>query len=111
MENYKVIKISDKDYGFKFTMKTLELIRDKTGTEYHEFIDHAARQPFAVLSDILICANKVYSRGEEIDEYDMDDLIEAMTGEQLQTLWTAFEESFVHLAEKMKSMRDGAKKK
>lgn len=111
MENFVVITVGEQEYGFKFTMKTLEVISEKTNLEYHELVDYCTSKPFSIMNVILLSANKVYNKGAELGEYEVDDLIEEMDADQLQEVWDAFEKSFVRLAEKMKAMRKGAKKK
>lgn len=112
MENFIVLNIGDHDYGFKFTMHAIDLICEKGGFDYHELIDRASSRPFAIMGLILRCSYENYHRGEKtLDVYQADDLIELMEPDQLQQFWDSFEKSFLRLAEKMKALREGAKKK
>jgi|GEM_PF-3588230 len=112
MENFVVISVDAQDYGFKFTLKSLDLICDKGGFDYHELLDAAAKKPFSVINLILQGGYENYHRGEKsLDVYQVDDLIEGMTPEQLQQVWECFELSFTRLADRMAALREGSKKK
>lgn len=107
-----MIHIAGEDYGFKFTLKSLDLICEKGGFDYHDLLDAAAKKPFSVLNLILRGGYENYHRGEKsMDVYQADDLIEAMEPDQLQQVWECFELSFTRLADRMQALRDGSKKK
>lgn len=117
MENFIKIKIGKKEYGFKFTMITLEKLSEKIGQaegrkiEYNELFDYLQGEPFGTLRRICVCSNKVYNEGKEMTEYQMDELIDQMSGEQITQIRDSFSSSLVRMMEKFKSFGDEAKKK
>jgi len=117
MENFIKIKIGKKEHGFKFTMITLEKLTEKLGQaegrkiEYHELFDYLHTEPFGTLRMICVCANMVYNEGKELTEYQMDEVIDQMSGEQIIQVRNAFKDSLVRMMEKFKSFAGESKKK
>ena len=111
MENFIKVKVGKKEYGFKFTMITLERLAKRSEKEYHELFDYLAGEPFAALNNIFICANAVYNQGEEMSEYEMDEVIDKMSGDQIVQVRDAFRDSLVRMMEKFQSFTSEAKKK
>ena len=106
-----VVKVEGKDYGFRFTMITLEKLGRRVGKEYHEIFDYLQKEPFGAMNNIFVCGNMVYNKGEEMSEYDMDDLIEAMTADQIKEVRSAFSESLAKMLDKFTKFADVESKK
>ena len=109
--NYVVTKIDGKEYGFKFTMITLEKLGKRVELEYHEIFDYLKKEPFGALNNVFVVANMVYNRGEEMNEYEMDDLITKMNEDQIRELRNAFRESLAKMIEKFASLAKEESKK
>ena len=105
------IKVDGKEYGFKFTMITVEKLGKRVGKEYHEVFDYLAKEPFGALNNVFVVANMVYNKGEAMDEYEMDELLEKMSEDQIRELRDAFRESLSKMIEKFASLGKEESKK
>jgi hypothetical protein len=112
MENFVVIEIDGQQYGFKFTLLTLEMMCEKNNLEYHELLEAATSKPFSVLNMIFQAGYERYHDGKKsLDKFTADDLIERMDDKDLQKIWNDFEMIFTRLADRMQILREGPKKK
>jgi len=108
MGNSIVKKINGKDRGFKFSLLMLELFSEKSGISLPGIAEHLEGKPFKSIIILLWAANKVYNKGKEVTDYEIDDWMSTMSQEDFQDIWNCFEDSTVDLLGKIEG---GTKKK
>jgi len=110
------LKIGKEEYGFKFTVITLEMFCEKAGIEYHEMFEYIEGNPFGIWREVFQAANAVYNKSDvcTLDKWDVDDLIDQMTAEQYKQLKDAFNDMLSRMLDKLKQFKpseDSPKKK
>ena len=111
MDNFIVITVGDKDYGFKFTMPTLERICRKEGLEYHQLGGFISKHTLSALMLILQCGNAVYEGGKELNDIEIGDIIDGMEGKQISEVIEVWNESLTHILTKLIAMQKADVKK
>ena len=77
-------KINGKEYGFKFTLLTLKKFCEYKDIGLNEFNSFLKKNYIDSVNTLLCAAIDVYTKGKDLlDEYQVDELIEQMTQEEL----------------------------
>lgn len=107
-----VKKVSDKEYGFKFTNLTIVKYCQLRGIEFHEFDEDRKNNFLASNNCMLRAAVDVYSKGTvQLSEYECDDLIEQMSQDEFNEVMGVYVQSMSSMLSKLTLAADSAAKK
>lgn len=101
------IEVNGKKVGFKFTILTMTDFCKRRGCNFSDYDKQFTNDPTGAVLDLLVCANNVHEKGNGMNVYEMDELIEAMTNDQLQEVMNEHSAGFVSFVDKF----SGSKKK
>lgn len=86
--------IDDKEWGFKFTLLTLKKFCEYKNIEVDKFDEFIRANFVDAMNTLLRAAIDVHSKGEKLlNEYEMDELIEKMTQEELTDIYKCYQDS------------------
>lgn len=107
MDNVIVKTIGGQEVGFKFSMLTLKKYSAKQQLEFYELFEQNKNAKhvniFSSYIALFQCAIAVYNKGDEPNEYEVDDLISDMEQGDLQDIWECCEQSYKDIVERVKA--------
>ena len=92
-----VLVINKKKVGLRFTNLTLEFLLEELKTDFSGMLDSVEKNPMAMINSLIMCANKVYTKGDEPSKYEVDEWIQLMSDEDLKEIFNMFKNSMTDL--------------
>ena len=102
-----IVDIDGKKIGFRFTILTMRDFCELRKCKFSEYDKQFVDDPAGAVLDLLTCANNVHEKGAGMTVYEMDEVIESMTNEQLQSVMDEHAAGFISFIDKF----SGSKKK
>jgi hypothetical protein len=108
----EIIKqINGKEYGFKFTLLTLKKFCEYKKIEFEDFFNYWKKNSVDSINTLLCAAVDVYSQGKQLlNEYQMDELIEQMSQDDLDSIFDIFWKGLEGWIQKLGIKTKGEKK-